>query len=82
MVTGNGRLPLQKADEQWGGPPAVPTTTWSAAGLILAHVAFGVRYIPLALVSSIAVLEGVIFGGRVVLQPELGKNRIRSNFTI
>ena len=51
----------------------VPTATWSAAGLILAHGAFGVRYIPLAPVSAIAVSEGVILGGRVDLQLEIGK---------
>ena len=58
---------LQEAEERWGGPPAVSTTNWSAAGLMLAHGAFGVRYIPLALVSAIAVSEGEILGGRVGL---------------
>ena len=51
----------------------MPTTTWSAAGLMLAHGAFRVRYIPLAPVSAISVSEGVILGGRVGLQPELIK---------
>ena len=40
---------------------------------MLAHGAFGVIYIPLAPVSAIVVLEGVILGERVVLQLELGK---------
>ena len=69
MVTGIGRFTSQEAEERWGGPPTVPTTTWSAAGLMLEHGAFGVRCIPLAPVSTIAVLEGVILGGRVGLQP-------------
>ena len=51
----------------------MPTTTWSAAGFMLAHGAFGVRYIPLAPVSLIAVSEGVLLGGRVGLHLELGK---------
>ena len=72
MATGIGRFTLQEADEKWGGPPAAPITTWSAAGLMLAHGAFGVRYLPLAPMSAIAVSEGVILGGRVGLQIELG----------
>ena len=31
------------ADEWWGAPPAVPTTTLTAFGFMLAHGAFGVR---------------------------------------
>ena len=46
-----------------GVPPEVPTTTWSAASLMLAHGALGVRYILLAPVSAIAVLEGVMLEG-------------------
>ena len=42
---------------------------------MLEHGAFGVRYIPLAPVSKIAVSEGVILGGRVGLQLELGKTK-------
>ena len=71
-MTGIGRFTSTEAEERWGGPPAVPTTTWSMAGLMLSHGAFGVMYIPLALVSVIAVSEGVILGGRVGLQLELG----------
>ena len=50
----------------------VPTNTWSVVGLMLAHGALLVRCIPLAPVSAIAVSEGVILGGRVGLQLELG----------
>ena len=67
-MTGIGKFMLQEAEERWGGPPAVPNTTWSAAGLMFAHGAFGVRYIPLAPVSAIVVSEGVILGGRASLQ--------------
>ena len=52
----------------------MPTTIWSAAGLMLEQGAFGVRYILLAPVSAIAVSEDVILRRRVGLQPELGKN--------
>ena len=51
-----------------GDPPAMPTTTWSVVGLMLAHGAVGLRYILLAPVSVIAVSEGVILVGRLVLQ--------------
>ena len=40
---------------------------------MLAHGAFGVRYIPLAPVPAIAVSEGMILRGIVGLQLELGK---------
>ena len=68
MVTGIGRFMSQVAEERCGGPPAVPTTTWGAVGLMLAHGALGVRYIPLAPVSAIAMSEGVMLGRRVGLQ--------------
>ena len=68
-----GKFTSQEAEERWGGPPAVPTTTWSSAGLMLTHGALGVRYIPLAPVSAIAVSEGVMLGGRVSLKLEIGK---------
>ena len=68
LVTGIGTFTLQEAEERWGGPPAVPTTTWGAVGLMLAHGALGVRYIPLAPVSAITVSEGVVLGGRVGIQ--------------
>ena len=42
---------------------------------MLAHGAFGVRYIPLGPVSTITVSEGVILGGRVGLHLELGKKK-------
>ena len=74
-MTGIGRFTSMEDKERWGGPPLVPTTTWILAGLMLAHGAFGVRYIPLAPVSLIAVSEGVILGGRVGLQLELGKKK-------
>ena len=45
----------------------MPTTNWSAVELMLAHGALGVRYIPLAPVFAIAVSEGVILVGMVVL---------------
>ena len=67
---------LQDAEERWGGPQAVPTTTWGAVGLMLAHCALGVIYIPLAPVSAIMVLEGVMLGGRVGLQLELGEKKV------
>ena len=73
LVTGIDNFMSQEAEERWGGPPAVPTTTWSAAGLILAHGALGVRYIALEPLSVIAVLKGVMLGGRVGLQLELGE---------
>ena len=73
MLTGKGKFTSQEEDKRWGGPPVVPTTTWCAAVLMLAHGDLGVRYIPLIPVSAIAVLEGVILGGRVGLQLELGK---------
>ena len=79
MVKGMVRFTPQVAEERWGGPPAVSTTTWSAIGLMLAHGALGVRYIPLAPVSAIAVSESVMLGERVGLQLELGKKRIHSN---
>ena len=66
------RFTFQEAEERWGGPPVVPTTNWSTVGLILAHCALGVRYILLAPVSSIAVSEGVLLGGRMGLHLELG----------
>ena len=34
---------LHDAEEQWGGPPAVLTRTWSALGLMFAHGAFRVK---------------------------------------
>ena len=72
-MTGIGRFTLQEAEELWGGPPSMPTTTWSVVGLMLAHGALGMRYIPLSPVSVIPVSEGVILGGSVGLQLELGK---------
>ena len=42
---------------------------------MLEYGALKVRYILLAPVSMIAVLEGVILGGRVSLQLEIGKKR-------
>ena len=42
-MKGIGKFMSQEAEEIWGGPPAVPTTTWIAAGLMLAHGALGVR---------------------------------------
>ena len=68
-----GRFMSQEDEEQWSGPTAVPTTTWSAVGLMLAHGALGVRYILLVPVSAITVSEGVMLGGRVGLQLELGE---------
>ena len=72
-MKGIGKLTSQEADERWGGPPAVPTNTWCADGLILAHGALRERDILLAPVSAIAVSEGVVLGERVGLQLELGK---------
>ena len=80
-MTGKGKFASQKSEERWGGPLAVPTNNWSAAGLMLAHGALGMRYIHLAPVSAFTVSEGVVLGGRVGLHLELGKNRIRSNCT-
>ena len=71
-MTGIGRFTSQKAEEIWGGPPELPTTTWSAAGLMLAHVALGVIFIPLALASAIAMSGDMILEGRVGLQLEIG----------
>ena len=76
LVIGIGRSMLQDAEERWGGPQAVPTTTWGAVGLMLAHCALGVIYIPLAPMSAIMVLEGVMLGGRVGLQLELGLKKV------
>ena len=67
------RFTSQEAEERLVGPPVVPTTTWSAAVLMLVHGDFVVRYIMLVPVSAIVVSEGVILGRRVGLQPELGK---------
>ena len=49
------------------------TTNWSTTVLMLAHDDFGVIYILLAPVCTIAVSGCVILGGRVGIQIELGK---------
>ena len=67
LVTGIGRFMSQEAEDLWSGPPEVTTNTWSAAGLMLAHGALGVRYIPLEPVSAIAVSEGVTMPQVVIL---------------
>ena len=72
-MTGIGKYKSQESEERWGGPPSVPTTTWSEAGLMLANGALGVIYTPLSPVYAIAVSEGVMLGGRVGIQLELGK---------
>ena len=72
-MTGISRFTSQDTEERWGDPPLVPTTNWGAVGLMLAHGALGVRYIPLAPVSAIVVSEGVMLGVRVGIQLELGE---------
>ena len=66
-MTGIVRFTSQEAEELSGGTPSLPTSTWSAAGLMLVKGAFGVRYIPMAPVSVIVMSEGVILGVRVGL---------------
>ena len=67
-MTGIGRFTSQEAEEQWGVPTVVPPNTWSAFVLMLEDGALGMRYIPLAPVSAIAVSEGAMLGGRLGLQ--------------
>ena len=43
VVESEERRRLQDADEWWGGPPDVPTSTWSMLGLTFTHGALGVR---------------------------------------
>ena len=43
VVGRSERRMSQAAEERWGAPLAVPTTIWSAFGLVLAQGGFGVR---------------------------------------
>ena len=58
---------LHDSEDWCGDPPAVPTSTLSALGLMFVHDALSVNYIELAPVSDISVSYGGSFvGGRSV----------------
>ena len=58
----DGRSKSQDDEDKCGGLSGVPTTIFTSGVLALAQGELGVRYMPLAPFSEIAVFEGVRMG--------------------